>query len=160
MKKLSETILACVYFFIGIGYNAYSLYGVILELHSFGKGVGISRLGKGHWPKAKSTEMLHMPGEEFQVLAYMTEYLRKSGWGLLGYMLWGRQTNMEWVSSTPAGIRKLYFNFWDFWHLDILHLAKSVPVSLLSWFMCPQERLPVTADGFRYPQAVINMPRA
>jgi hypothetical protein len=48
MKKLSETILACVYFFIGIGYNAYSLYGVILELHSFGKGVGISRLGKGH----------------------------------------------------------------------------------------------------------------
>jgi hypothetical protein len=38
MKRLSETTLACAYFFIGVGMYPYTLFGVRQGLYSFGKG--------------------------------------------------------------------------------------------------------------------------
>jgi hypothetical protein len=52
----------CVQFLFGVGLNIFSLFGIEQGLYSFGEGVRISRVGKGHWRKAKATEMCHSHG--------------------------------------------------------------------------------------------------
>lgn len=59
MKQLSEMILACLYFFIGGEFECILVFGVHQGLYSFGEGHENIHGGKGHWLKAKATEMRH-----------------------------------------------------------------------------------------------------
>lgn len=66
MKQLSKTVLACSYFFMGVGLNTYTPFRVNRGLYSLEKGVRISREEKGHWLKATGSEMPHLHVEEFR----------------------------------------------------------------------------------------------
>jgi hypothetical protein len=71
MKKFSDMILACSYFLSWGGHLLSRTKSSIV----LGKWVRLCRVGKGHWLKAKATEMPHLHGKEFWVLCYVTDYL-------------------------------------------------------------------------------------